>query len=386
MSSKFYTSQDAADEKKNRSRERIIVRTSIIGIIANVLLAAFKAAVGLLSHSIAIVLDAVNNISDAASSIITIIGTKLAGKQPDRKHPFGYGRIEYLSAMIISLIILYAGITSSTESVKKIINPETPDYAPVTLIIVAVGVVVKIVLGRFVKSTGEKVNSDSLIASGSDATMDSIISASTLVAAVLYLTLHISLEAWLGAIISVIIIKSGVEMLRDTLSEILGERADAELAKGVKETILEFPEVRGVYDLIMQDYGPDKNTGSVHIEVPDTFRADEIDLLIRKISGAVFAKHKVALTAVSIYSYNTRNEAALKIEENVRRIVKSHEHVLQVHGFYLDMEEKRMQFDVMIGFDANDRAAVFREILKDVQEAYPDYQILSTLDLDFTET
>lgn len=386
MSKKFYTSEDAAAEKETQSRDRIIVRTSVIGIIANVFLAAFKAAVGLLSHSIAIVLDAVNNISDAASSIITIIGTKLAGRQPDRKHPFGYGRIEYLSAMIISLIILYAGITSFTESVKKIINPETPDYSAVTLIIVAVGVVVKIVLGRFVKSTGEKVNSDSLIASGSDAMMDSIISASTLVAAVLYLTLHISLEAWLGAIISVIIIKSGVEMLRDTLSEILGERADAELAKNVKETIKSFPEVRGVYDLIMQDYGPDKNTGSVHIEVPDTFRADELDLLIRKITGAVYAKHNVALTAVGIYSYNTQNKEVLSIEENVRHIVKSHEHVLQVHGFYLDMEAKRMQLDVMVGFDAKDRTAVFREVLKDVQNAYPDYQIIATLDTDFTET
>ena len=144
--------------------------------------------------------------------------------------------------------------------------------------------------------------------------------------------------------------------------------------------------MRGVYDLIMQDYGPDKNTGSVHIEVPDTFRADELDLLIRKITGAVYAKHNVALTAVGIYSYNTQNKEVLSIEENVRHIVKSHEHVLQVHGFYLDMEAKRMQLDVMVGFDAKDRTAVFREVLKDVQNAYPDYQIIATLDTDFTET
>ena len=209
-------------------RDRKIIRTSIIGILANIFLVAFKAFIGLTSNSIAIVMDAVNNLSDAASSVITIIGTKLARKEADRKHPFGYGRIEYLSAMVISVLVLYAGITAFIESVKKIITPETPDYTPVALIIVAAGVIVKIALGLYVKSVGKKVNSDSLINSGQDATLDSIISASTLVAAAVYIIFHISLEAWLGAVIAVVIIKSGIEMLRDTLSKILGERADAE--------------------------------------------------------------------------------------------------------------------------------------------------------------
>ena len=196
------------------TREKIIVKTSVIGIIANVFLAAFKAVIGLLTNSIAIILDAVNNISDAGSSLITIIGTKLAGKEPDKKHPFGYGRIEYLSAMLISMIVLYAGITSFVESVKKIINPETPEYTKVSLIIVAVAVVVKIILGRYVKSVGVKVNSDSLINSGEDATLDSVISASTLVAAVVFLLFSISLEAWLGVIISVVIINLKIITIR----------------------------------------------------------------------------------------------------------------------------------------------------------------------------
>ncbi|MCR5587837.1 MAG: cation diffusion facilitator family transporter, partial [Lachnospiraceae bacterium] len=216
-------------EVVDNSREKTIIKTSIIGIVANVLLAAFKAVIGLFTHSIAIVMDAVNNISDAGSSLITIVGTRLASKEPDKKHPFGYGRIEYLSAMIISVIVLYAGVTSLVESVKKIISPETPDYNAVSLIIVAVAVVVKIVLGRFVKSVGVKVNSDSLINSGEDATLDSVISASTLVAAGIFLVFHVSLEAWLGAIISVVIIKSGLDMLKETISRILGEKNDIEL-------------------------------------------------------------------------------------------------------------------------------------------------------------
>ena len=180
------------------TRDKTIIRTSIVGILANLFLAAFKAIIGLTANSIAIVMDAVNNLSDAASSVITIVGTKLAGKEADKKHPFGYGRIEYLSAMVISLIVLYAGITAFEESVKKIIHPDTPDYSTIALVIVAVAVVVKIILGRYVKHIGEKVNSDSLINSGEDATLDSVISASTLVAAVIYLIFHISLEAWLG--------------------------------------------------------------------------------------------------------------------------------------------------------------------------------------------
>ena len=232
------------------SRDKIIIRTSIIGILANVFLAAFKAVVGITSHSVAIVMDSVNNLSDAASSIITIVGTKLAGKEPDKDHPFGYGRVEYLSAMVISLLVMYAGITAFVESVKKIIHPETPEYTPATLIIVAVAVVVKIVLGRYVKSVGEKVNSDALINSGADATLDSVISLSTLVAAGIYLIFHISLEAWLGAVIALVIIKSGFDMLRETLSKILGERADAKISHDIKATIIAHSEIRGAYDLV----------------------------------------------------------------------------------------------------------------------------------------
>ena len=246
---------------KEVSRDKIIIRTSIIGILANIFLAAFKAGVGILSHSIAIVLDAVNNLSDAMSSVITIVGTKLAGKQPDKKHPLGYGRIEYLSATIISLIVLYAGITSFVESIKKILQPEKADYGTITLVIVAVAVVVKLILGRYVKGIGEEVKSDSLIASGSDAMLDSIISASTLVAALIYLGTGISLEAWLGALISVIIMKSGFEMLRGTISQILGERVSGKFTKEIKATICTLPNISGAYDLILHNYGPDRYVG-----------------------------------------------------------------------------------------------------------------------------
>ena len=367
------------------SRDSIIIRTSIIGILANIALAAFKAVIGLSSNSIAIVMDAVNNLSDAASSVITIVGTKLAGREPDKKHPFGYGRIEYLSATIISLLVLYAGITAFTESVKKIIHPDTPDYGAAALIIVAAAVVVKLLLGRYVKGIGEKVNSDSLKGSGADATLDSVISASTLVAAAIYLFFHVSLEAWLGAVIAVVIIKSGVEMLRDTLSKILGERVDAQLAADMKATIRNNPEVRGAYDLILHDYGPDLYNGSVHIEVPDTMTADELDRLNRKITREVYDKHGVALTAISVYSYNTKDPEAAEVRNRVSKIVTADPYVREMHGFYMDKIEKRMRFDVVVSFDAEDRNKVYREVCEKVQREFPDYKLLIAMDADFSE-
>ena len=372
-------------DKMEASREKTIVRTSMIGIIANVFLAGFKAMIGLMTNSIAIVLDAVNNISDAGSSLITIIGTKLAGREPDKKHPFGYGRIEYLSAMIISVIVLYAGITSFVESVKQIVRPETPDYNTVSLIIVAVAVAVKILLGRYVKGVGVKVNSDSLINSGEDATLDSVISASTLVAAGIFLLFGLSLEAWLGAVISLVIIKSGVEMLRDTISQILGERNDTELAKAIRKTVMSFPGVEGAYDLVLNNYGPDTWNGSIHIEVPDTYSADQLDQMLREIMVKVHSEHNVILTAIGVYSVNTKDEEVIETKRRVEEIVFSHEHVRQMHGFYLTKEEKKIRFDIVISFDAKDRKAVFDVVITDVQKAFPDYKLQTAMDTDFTE-
>ena len=366
-------------------RGKIIVRTSIIGILANAFLAGFKAVAGVISGSIAITLDAVNNLSDALSSVITIIGTKLAGKKPDKKHPYGHGRVEYLTAIVISAIVLYAGITSLVESVKKIITPVTPDYAPVTLIIVAVAVAVKIVLGRYVSHVGEQVHSESLVNSGKDATLDSIISASTLVAAAIYLLWHVSLEAWLGAIISIVIIKSGLEMLSDSISDILGKRVESELSLAIKATIASFDQVNGAYDLVLHSYGPDTLIGSVHIEVPDTLTMRELDALEREIVGKVLQEHQVILTGISIYSMNTQDDAAAKVLQEVRHIVMSHEHVLQMHGFYLSEEQKTIQFDVVLDYAEPDRPGLYRRIVEEVEQKFPGYQVQATLDVDVSD-
>ena len=372
-------------ETPRLSRDKVIIRTSIIGILANVLLAAFKAAVGIASNSIAVVLDAVNNLSDALSSIITIVGTKLAGKLPDKKHPLGYGRIEYISAMIVSGIVLYAGITSAVESVKKIIHPEKPEYSVISLVIIAVAVVVKIVLGRYVKAKGEEVNSGSLVASGSDAMFDAILSASVLACAIIFMITGISLEAFVGAVISVIIIKSGVEMMIETLNEILGVRADQETTDRIKELLTGEEEVQGAYDLIMFNYGPDKNLASVHLELPDTMSVREVDRLTRKLERKVYKETGVVLVAVGVYSYNTGDDEAARIQKDVRERVLAHDWAVQLHGFYVDVETKEMTFDVVISFDISPREAL-SVLYEEMKKAYPDYKIVIAPDVDVSVT
>jgi cation diffusion facilitator family transporter len=371
-------------ENETLNRDRIIVRTSIIGILTNVLLAGFKAAVGLLSNSIAVILDAVNNLSDALSSVITIVGTKLAGRLPDKKHPLGYGRIEYLSALIVSAIVLYAGITSFIESVKKIIHPEKAEYTVVSLVIIAVAVVVKLILGSFVKAQGKAANSGALVASGSDAMFDAILSASVLASAVIFMLTGISLEAYVGVAISVVIIKAGIEMMTETLDDILGQRADAETTIAIKRILNEEPEVRGAYDLVLNNYGPDKNIGSVHLELPDAMTVEQVDELTRRVQAKVLNETGVILTGVGVYSYNTKNDEAAKIRNTIQKLVLSHDWALQFHGFYVDIKKKSLRFDVVMSFEIDPKDGL-DTLYKEVREAYPDYDIYIAPDVDVSD-
>lgn len=367
------------------SREKQIIRTSLVGILANLALAGFKAAVGLLAHSIAIVLDAVNNLSDALSSVITVIGARLAGKPADKEHPYGHGRYEYISAAVISALVLYAGITALVESVRQILRPEEPSYTLPTLLVVGAAVAAKLLLGRYVKRRGQQLRSDSLVNAGRDALMDAVISASTLAAAVIYLSTGLSLEAWLGVIISLVIIRAGIGMFRDTGSKILGERVDSELALAVKETICRTEGVEGAYDLILNSYGPDRWLGSVHIEVPDYWTADRIDTVSREITQRVAEENHVLLTAIGVYSRNSGNDQALQMRTRVTEAMTALPYVLQLHGFYCDPDSRTLRFDLVIDFLAPDGRAVYREALRKVQEMYPDYQVTIQADSDFSD-
>jgi len=364
-------------------RNKKVIKVSIVGIIANIFLAIFKAVIGIMTGSIAIVLDAVNNTSDVASSVITIVGTKLANKAPDKKHPFGHGRIEYLTAMIIAVIILYAGISSIIESIKKIINPTTPEYNTISLVIIVIAIIVKIVLGKFVTKKGKELNSSSLENSGHDAIFDSIISTSTLIAAIIFIVTSFSLEAYLGIIISLFIIRSGIEMLREAISSLLGERVDVELVKDITKIILNFDEVKGAYDLIINNYGPNTFTASVHIEVDESLTAKELDELIRKISNKVYAEKNVLITAVGIYAIKY-DKKTIEMRKEIKSILNKYEGILQFHAFYVDEETKTIRFDVVLDFDVKNRNELLENLYKEVSKKYKGYQLVIVPDIDFS--
>ncbi|MBE6486943.1 MAG: cation transporter [Methanosphaera stadtmanae] len=364
-------------------RQTKIIQTSIVGIVVNLILVAFKATIGILVNSIAITLDAVNNLTDALSSIITIIGTKLAGRAPDKDHPYGYGRIEYFSSVIIAVIVLWAGLTSLQESFPKIFTPDVTSYTTVSLVIVAVAVVVKFVLGRYVKSVGENINSQALVASGSDAFFDSILSLSTLVAAIISMIWHISLEGILGVIISLVIIKASIEMLQETVNSMIGSRIDSELSQKIKEKVESFDEVHGAYDLTLHNYGPEEVMGSVHIEIDDSLTAREIHALTNKIRSLIYEEFGMVLT-VGIYATNNSNEKYAEIRSYLENLLKNYDEVLEMHGFYVYDDKKIITFDLIVDFDAN-REQIKDEILEKLNEKYGEYQFIIIDDYDISD-
>ena len=364
-------------------REKTIVRTSILGILVNVVLVGFKATVGFIANSIAVILDAVNNLSDALSSVITIIGTKLAGNKRDKKHPYGHGRIEYLTSVIIAVIILIAGVAAMKESVEKIISGEEANYSYLSLVIISVAVIVKFVFGRYVKKVGRKINSQALTASGADAVMDSVLSLATLVAAAVNMIWGIGVEGILGAIISLIILKAGIEILTETLNSIIGTRADKQLTENLKAAVCSHEGVYGAYDLTLHNYGPTKIIGSVHIEVDDCMTAREIHKLSREISTEVFMEFGIILT-VGVYAKGSAEGKSAEIKRDLEDLLKKYPEVLQMHGFYSDENAKTVTFDLVTDFSA-DAEDIRNKIVAEISEKYPDYRFFTVLDSDFSD-
>ena len=374
-----------SNKNSNNNREKVVIQTSVISIATNLLLASFKAVVGLLAHSIAIVSDAVNNFSDALSSIITIVGTKLAGKPPDRKHPYCYGRVEYITSLIVSAIVLYAGLTALVEAIKNIFHPETTEYSALTLGVLVAGIVVKFVLGLYVQKKGKEVHSDSLVASGFDAFNDALLSLSVLASAIIYLLFAINLEAYVGILLSLFIIKAGLELITSSVDNMLGTRVESKLAKDIKNEIAKEKAVQGTYDLALNDYGPDKYLGSIHIEVADTLSVADLDKISRRITKTIREKYGVILHTIGVYSVNTQDAKVIAVKKVITKIVFAHQGILQMHGFYLDEDSKTISFDIIIDFKVKNRESTYQEIFGQVQAKYPDYRIDITLDVDTSD-
>ena len=366
------------------NRQSQIIRTSWIGIGANVLLASFKAAVGFVAGSVAIVMDAVNNLSDALSSVITIVGTKLSMRPADREHPFGYGRVEYFSAIIISLIVLAAGVTSLVESVKKIFDPTTPSYTTVTLVVIVVAIGGKLLLGSYVKRKGKQLKSDALVASGSDALFDAIITVATLISAGIMLLWNVSVDGYLGALISLLIIKAGFEMLVSPINELLGKKLSPELVRQIKHDVAEMEGVHGVFDIILHNYGPEVMIGSLHVGVDDSLNAHDIHGLTRRISTLMYQRYGIIMT-VGVYAIATGEGPGAELQSKVMQILAKHKELVQVHGFYYSEKERMLSVDVVPDITIHDDAALIHTLTDELRPLAPDMEIVVVVDHNYSE-
>ena len=367
------------------TREKKIVQTSIIGILGNIVLVTIKAIFGFLANSVSIVLDALNNLSDALSSTITIVGTKLAHKKPDAKHPFGHGRVEYLTSMIIAVIVLVTGVMAIYESIMTFIEPRETNYTTITLIIVIIGIVVKIGLGLYFRFVGKKVKSQALIGSGIDALFDALLSVGTLIGVITSLIWNVNIEAYLGIVIGLFILKSGFGILKESLSSIIGERISKDTALAIKKMVCSHKEVIGAYDLIVNNYGPERAIGSIHIEVEDSLTAKDIHPLSRKIAEEIYINFGVIMT-VGVYASNTSDQEAKEIKKDVHEIVlEKYKDVKQIHGLYFNKDNNTVSFDIVVDFECKNVEKLKEDIYSDLKEKYPLYNFVIVIDNDISD-
>ncbi len=365
----------------NRSRE--IIRVSAVGIAANIILVIFKAAVGVASNSTAVILDAVNNLSDVLSSLITIAGTRLAGKSADRHHPFGHGRVEYIASFIIAVTVLAAGLSSLYTSIRKIIHPPVTSFTAVSAVVVAAGIIAKLLIGAYFVRKGRELNSGSLTASGADANGDALVSIATLVSVLASMLFHIELDGILGAVISAFIIKTGISIITGTVSDIIGGRIDGELAAGIRNSVNSFPQVLGTYDLMLHNYGPQEYLGSAHIELDGGMTVMEADALTREISAKIYSEFGVYLT-LGVYASDTADAESQAIMSAVREVISDRADILQMHGFYLRKEDRTVFFDLIVDFSERDPQGLVDSIREELENSHPGYTFRISIDRDIS--
>ncbi|MBQ1896151.1 MAG: cation transporter, partial [Clostridia bacterium] len=362
-------------DSETYARFKDIIITSVIGIFVNVALGLVKIFVGTIANSVAVISDAVNNFSDSISSLVTIIAMAISGRGATRKHPFGFGRIEYFSSIVISVIVLITGAEFLIESIKKIIHPEATSYTALTLILLVVAIVTKILLGLFTKGRGKKLNSPNLIASGQDALSDAIITGVTLLAAIVaFIKPDLHIDGWVGALVSLFVIKAGLDILLDVVSKLVGERPDIELADKIKDEILATEGVLGAFDLILHNYGPNVFIGDVNLELDEKMTIDEAYVRLKPLNVKILREYGVFMY-FGIYSVNTTDEEIAEMREFVYKLVDDIDDILQIHAFYVNKERKFMSFDVVYDFDCKDQYAVQKHLRSAIHEKYPEYRV-----------
>ena len=371
-------------------REKYGILSGIIGIIVNLILCSVQIILGLVTNSIAIIANAINNLTDVTSSLVTLVSFKLASKPADKEHPFGHGRIEYISALIVSFLILAVGFEFVKSSFQRILHPEPLNFNLITLIIMLIAIPLKLWLSHFNKSLGKLIDSSTLQATGTDSLNDAIILIGLVISILVSYFAHISIDGYVGMIIAIFIIISGISFIKETLNPLLGEAPDLKLVEEIKNSVLSYDYISGVHDLIIHNYGPGRSMASLHAEVPCNIPImkihDVIDTAEKELS------EKLNMFIVMHMDPICNNSAeVIKTKKSVIEILKNFPIVESIHDFRIIGEGKnrKLLFDVVISFDnkiSEDEKKVLKDnIDKAVREANPCYDTIITIDQDYTE-
>ncbi len=364
------------------SREGIITTTSWLGIITNLLVASIKIIIGALASSIAIVSEGVNNAADVFSSVITLVGTKLAGKHPDEKHPFGYGRIEYLTGLVISVLILVTGIEMLINSVKLIFAPEELFISYISLAVVFISAIVKFALGKYTIKQGKKADSSALEGVGVDSCNDSYASVITIAAALVFLIFHFSIDAYAGVITSLLIVKAGYDILKDTIGEIIGRPGDEELAKNLFNEIIKTDGIIGAADMMLHNYGPDAWSGSINVEIDHKESVGELYQRIHQLQLRIMYEYHVVMV-FGIYAVDNDNEYVKELRKNIGKFVLAETDVKSFHAVYIEPGTDKIYCDLVVSYNLRDWDDLRNRFTNYMKELYPNKELELTIETEF---
>lgn len=365
-----------------QEREGVVVATSALGILVNLILAAVKVIIGTAVSSIAIVSEGINNATDSATALITIVGTKLSAKHPTEKHPFGYGRIEYLTSLVISVLILFTGFELLKSSVELIFHPEEMSISYLTLVIIAVSALAKLLLGNFTIKEGKRVDSGSLVAVGTDCRSDSIVSIVTILTALIYLIFHLSLDAYAGIIMSLIVLKAGVEVLKDTLGDLLGQAGEKELAQELYKIIRSEPIVLNAADMMLHNYGPDAYSGSVNVEIDHEKNVGEVYAALHALQLKIMHEKNIVMV-FGIYAVDQDHAEAREMRKKIAAFVREQPHVTSYHALYIDPSSKDIYVDLVVDYDLTDWDALRRDFTAYMAEHYPENHLELVIETNY---
>ena len=364
------------------SREGVVLATSALGILVNLVLAAVKVVIGSAAASIAIVSEGVNNATDCASSLMTIVGTKLSNRHPTKEHPFGFGRIEYLTSLVISALILVTGAELLISSVKLIFEPAELSVDVTALLVVAGSAVIKLLLGGFTIKTGKRIDSGSLIAVGTDCRNDSVVSVVTILSALSFIIFDFSVDAYAGIITSFFVLKAGFDILRDTMGDLLGKPVDKELADKLYKEIRSTPGVLNAADLMLHNYGPDSYSGSINIEVDHEKTIGEMYAIIHALQLRIMHEYNIVLV-FGMYAVDRDHEEVGKMRGQIANFIHRHEHVNSYHALYIDPENQDIYCDLIVDYELRDWDALREEFTAYMASLYPESRLELTIETDY---